>query len=74
MSSNLFAAFKRLVPDPPLLYGEVVDATPGAVLVEMPDGGRMRVLGAATLGQHVFVRAGRIEAEAAPKTVHVISL
>jgi hypothetical protein len=74
MSSNLFAAFKRLVPDPPLFYGEVVDATPGAVIVEMPDGGRMRVLGAATFGQHVFVRAGSILAEAAPKPVHVISL
>lgn len=74
MSSNLFAAFKRLVPDPPLLYGEVVDDSAGAVTVEMPDGGRMRVLGSATLGQHVFVRAGAILAEAEPRPVHVITL
>lgn len=74
MSSNLFDTFKRLIPSQPLLYGVVADATPGAVVVEMPDGGRMRVLGAAALGQHVFVRGGRIEAAAVPKPVHVISL
>lgn len=71
---NLFAAFKRLIPDAPLQYGEAVAVVGDTATVELPDGGRQQVLGQATVGQFVFFRDGRIEGQATELAPVVITL
>ena len=41
--SNLYVQFRRLLPAPPLLVGEVISSGSGIVLVELPGGDRITV-------------------------------
>lgn len=63
-TTNLWKRLKQLLPDAPLLAGVVItDDTYGAT-VQLPDGSIVAVRGAATVGEHVFIRDGLIEGPA----------
>lgn len=62
--SNLYAEFKRLIPDAPLLVGTITATDAGGATLALPDGKSLRARGAGTIGQTVFVRDGRIEGPA----------
>lgn len=59
--SNLFAQFRRLLPNPPLQVGQVIAVIGGIATIEVPGGGRVEARGEATVGQRVFFRDGVIE-------------
>jgi hypothetical protein len=62
---NQWARFKRVLPSDPLLTGTIdADNSDGTVTVELTGGGFVRVRGSGTVGQHVYVRGGRIEGNA----------
>ena len=71
---NLYRAFRELVPDAPLVVGDVVQTAPGSVVVQLPDGGVVSARGSATVGQRVFVRDGLIEGLAPALPVEVIEV
>lgn len=71
---NLFEAFRELVPDAPLLVGEVIQTAPGGAVVQLPGGGIVTARGTATPGQRVFVRDGLIEGLAPALPVEVIEV
>lgn len=64
MSSNFYARFKSIFPDPPLLIGTVTEYGSGFAVVALPGGGTLRVRGTAQVGDQVFVRDGVIEGDA----------
>jgi hypothetical protein len=62
---NVWAKWKRLLPDDPLLVGEIADVyADGTVQVSPIGGGTLRVRGEGTEGDVVWVRGGRIEGAA----------
>jgi hypothetical protein len=62
---NIYRELIGLLPDDPLLIGEVLsNHADGTLTLEMPGGGRLRVRGVAAAGDRVFVRAGVVEGEA----------
>ena len=66
MGFNLWATFKRLLPDTPTTVGVVasVDAASGTSMVTVA-GGNVRVIGKEyAVGKSVFVRGGAILEEA----------
>jgi hypothetical protein len=63
-STNLFAAFRALVPPAPLLLGQVVASSDGVSQVELLGGQMATVRGAGEPGGSVWVRAGAIEGQA----------
>lgn len=67
--ANLYTVFKKLIPNAPLLVGEVVAVYTGGATVTLQGGGTMRVRGVATVGQRVFVRDGVIEGAAPALTL-----
>lgn len=69
MITNLWKRLRNLLPEPPLLAGEVVAAGTYSVTVELPDGSRITARGSASVGQYVFVRDGRVEGIAPALTV-----
>lgn len=71
---NIFKLFKQLLPDPPLLVGEVIASSGGTVIVEMPGGGRVEARGSASVGAKVFVRDGALEGNAPDLPVEVIEV
>lgn len=62
--ANLLKQFQSLLPDSPLLVGEVLSISNNIVTIELPDGAQITVKGGATVGQRVFVRGGMIEGQA----------
>ena len=74
MTTNLFAQFKRILPAQPLLVGEVISSGSGAVLVELPGGGRISARGEAAPGDNVFVRNGIAEGTAPALTLVLIEV
>lgn len=64
MATNLFAQFRRLSPDAPLLIGTVTAVSGSEAIVSLPTGGTVRARGEATLGGKVWVRDGVIEGDA----------
>lgn len=72
--SNLFARFKRIFPDAPLLVGTVTVAYVGGLTVELPGGGTVDVVGEANLGDRVFIRDGRVEGQAPTLTPITIEI
>lgn len=70
--SNLYRKFRDLIPDAPLLVGDVVATDP--VRVELPDGSFIAARGEATLGAKVFVRDGVIEGAAPTLPVELIEI
>ena len=60
-TTNLWLRLKQLLPEPPLLVGEVIFVGDYGAVVELPDGSHVSVRGEATVGQNVFIRNGVIE-------------
>ena len=67
--ANLYAVFKTLIPNAPLLVGTVSEAFTGGAVVTLQGGGTLRVRGTATAGQRVLVRDGVIEGVAPSLTL-----
>ncbi|MBL7091582.1 hypothetical protein [Acidovorax sp.] len=67
--ANLYAEFRRLIPDAPLLVGVVVATFAGGVTVALQGGGTLRVRGDAAVDDRVFVRDGVIESLAPDLTL-----
>ena len=63
-TTNLWKRLKQLLPDAPLLVGEVFSVSTYGAIVELPDGAFVSVRGEATVGQKVFIRDGLIEGPA----------
>lgn len=59
--ANLLKQFQSLLPDSPLLVGEVLSITANILTLELPDGAQITARGTATVGQRVFVRDGMVE-------------
>ena len=73
-TTNLWKRLKQLLPDAPLLAGEVIQANTYGALVQLPDGSRVSVRGDATVGQHVFIRDGLVEGPAPSFTSVLIEI
>lgn len=67
--ANLYAEFRRLIPDAPLLVGTVVATFVGGSTVALLGGGTLRVRGDAAVDDRVFVRDGVIESLAPDLTL-----
>lgn len=74
MTTNLWKRLKEVLPDEPLLIGEVIAVTSYGANVELPDGSNIAVRGDAQVGQKVFVRAGVIEGQAPALSVVEIEI
>jgi hypothetical protein len=62
---NVWALWRRLLPEAPLLLGEIVAIhADGTRTVDLIGGGRQRVRGDGAVGTNVWVRSGQIEGEA----------
>ncbi|EXI72703.1 MAG TPA: hypothetical protein PK440_07945 [Candidatus Accumulibacter phosphatis] len=59
--ANLLRQFRSLIPDSPLLVGDVSAVANGILTIELPDGSYITARGAASVGQRVFVRSGLVE-------------
>lgn len=67
MAVNLWARWKDLMPDDPLLVGTVMAIDEGAnkTLVQFPGGSRTWVIGTATVSLgRVFVQGGKLAGDA----------
>ena len=71
---NLYQQFKKLLPDPPLQAGTVIETAIGVVTVQLPGGGIVKARGSAEIGQNVFVRDGMVEAIAPNLTLEIIEV
>ena len=58
---NLLQKFKSLLPDSPLLVGDVASISSNIMTIDLPDGSQITARGVATVGQRVFVRGGMVE-------------
>ena len=67
--ANLYAEFRRLIPNAPLQVGTVLDVYAGGVTVALQGGGTLRVRGQAAVDDRVFVRDGVIEDQAPDLTL-----
>lgn len=63
-TTNLWKRLKQLLPDAPLLVGEVFSVSAYGAIVKLPDSAFVSVRGEATVGQKVFIRDGLIEGQA----------
>lgn len=64
---NLWAKFKALLPEQPLLIGEVtaIDGATDTSTLALPGGGSLSARGTGvSIGQNAFVRGGLIEGQA----------
>ena len=71
---NIYQQFKKLLPDPPLQAGTVIETATGVVTVQLPRGGLLKARGNAEVGQNVFVRDGLVEAVAPNLTLEIIEV
>jgi hypothetical protein len=62
--SNLYKRLLAVLPSEPRDKGEVIATTPDGAIVELVTGARVRVRGAASVGDHVFIRGRQIEGPA----------
>lgn len=62
--SNLYKRLLGVLPSEPRDKGVVVATTPDGAIVELVTGNRVRVRGAASVGDHVFIRGRLIEGPA----------
>jgi hypothetical protein len=74
MTTNVFAQFKRLLPDQPLQVADVISVGSGVATVQLPGGASLVVRGQATVGTKVFVRGGLIEGPAPSLTVVTVEV
>lgn len=62
--SNLYKRLLGVLPSEPRDKGEVISVHSDGVTVELVTGARVRVRGAAQVGDHVFIRGRQIEGPA----------
>lgn len=62
--SNLLKEFRSLLPEPPLLTGEVTAINGELRTITLPDGATITARGDAAMGAMVFVRGSMIEGPA----------
>lgn len=73
--TNVYRQLLDLLPEAPLLAGEViVNHSDGTVTVELLGGGQLRARGVAASGDRVFVRDGVVEGPAPDLTAVVIEV
>lgn len=72
--SNPFKRLLALLPNPPLLIGEVVSIENGVATVAVVGGGFLQARGATTVGARVFFRDGVIEGPAPDLPTEVIEV
>jgi hypothetical protein len=72
--SNPYRMLLDLLPDEPLLVGEVTSISDGVATIELPGGGVTQARGDATVGQNVYFRGGAIESVAPALTIEVIEV
>lgn len=72
--ANLYRIFKDLIPQSPLLIGEVVASHSTYCDIELPGGAYITARGAGTVGDKVFVRDGMIEGVAPTLTVITVEI
>lgn len=73
-TTNLWKRLKQLLPDAPLLVGEVVAVSSYGATVELPDGSLVAVRGEASVSDQVFIRDGVIEGLAPALTPVLIEI
>ena len=71
---NIYQQFKKLLPDPPLQVGTVIEVSSGVVTVQLPGGGIVKARGSADIGQNLFLRDGVVEAIAPNLTLEIIEV
>lgn len=64
MSWNPYKRLTQLIAGPPLDVGEVLSIEGDGVRVQLADGSQIRVRGAGTVGNWVYVRGGAVEGPA----------
>lgn len=64
MSYNLYKRLQALFPGDRMQVGTVDSINGSSITVILPDGSVTVVIGAAQVGDHVYIRGGRIEGEA----------
>lgn len=62
--SNPYKRLLGLIAPPPTTVGQVVAVHSDGVTAELPTGHQIHARGQATLGDHVYIRAGVIEGPA----------
>lgn len=71
---NYYKLLKSILPDAPLLVGDVVAVSNGTATVELPDGSQVQARGEAVVTDRVFIRDGVIEGPAPSLTVELIDV
>ena len=66
---NPFKLLKSILPDAPLLVGDVIAVNNGTATIELPDGSQAQARGDASVSDRVFFRDGVIEGPAPSLTV-----
>lgn len=74
MSTNAYKLLRDLLPDAPLLAGDVLSVSSGVATIQLPGGGTQTARGSATVGQRVFFRDNTIEGLAPALTLEIITL
>lgn len=64
MSWNPYKRLTQLIAGPPTDVGEVLSVEADGAIIELVSGAQIRALGAATLGDWVYVRDGVIQGPA----------
>lgn len=72
--SNPYKRLIALLPNTPLLVGEVVAYADGVATIELPGGGLMNARGDAAVSDRVFFRDGVIEGPAPAVTFQVLEV
>ena len=61
---NSFNRLLKLIPGQPIDTGQVVAVDVDGVTVQLLTGEQIRVRGTATIGEHVYIRAGAVDGPA----------
>jgi hypothetical protein len=71
---NPYKVLLGLLPQKPLLVGDVVSIADGVAIIQLVDGAIVTARGNATAGEHVFVRDGLIEGSAPDLPTYVVEV
>lgn len=71
---NYYKLLKSILPDAPLLVGDVVAVSNGTATVELPDGSQVQARGEASVSDRVFIRDGVIEGPAPSLALEIIEV
>ena len=61
---NSFNRLLKLIPGQPIDTGEVIAVSADGVTVQLLTGEQIRVRGTATVGDHIYIRAGAVDGPA----------